>query len=349
MAHERDSVNAGAELPAIPIIWPPANGSDAQADASPVLRRRRRIFVVPLSEPWWYNYASHETTTKRPKTESKVVRRELQVTKEFLADLESVFETDASNDIPIRNLNDLEEELKKGNEQCAKDLRAELSKLPAAHPVKCPVSLYRVMEMGRLEVAHTHTLAWLLSPNERDHGFGDALLRAFLKQVCGFGHLLSFDVCKVEAERVYRNSLTEDAGRTDIWIEGEPAKSKPWLVVIEAKIDASEGDQQLDRYNREINKWRSRHHDGEVRRVFLTPDGKRATSGQRWKSASFSWLAHVFWDAACSSRQAPGYHFLRYYLAGVLKDILGLPIGNRDIRQNPYKLLKFLTEPNTAI
>jgi hypothetical protein len=271
------------------------------------------------------------------------------VTKEFVADLESVFAPDDSDDIPLADLKDIGERLNKAREYYDQELNDVLSKLPPDHPVLCPISFFGVMEVGRLEVAHTRTLAWILNPKKvSEHGFGDALLRAFLKYICECDSVSSFDVCKVNVERGYRNSLAEDAGRTDIWIEGGSINSTPWLVVIEAKIDASEGDQQLDRYNEEIKKWRATHRNAEIHRVFLTPDGRASISGQRWTPASFPRLAHVLWDAISSDEMQPGYHFIRHYLAGVLKDVLGLPIGLANVRQSPYKVLEFLRETRAS-
>lgn len=272
-----------------------------------------------------------------------------RLAKEFLVDLERIVATDASDDVPIGDLDGLGRELRSWTEDCKQQLGAELSKLGPDHPVNCGISLYGAMDLGRLEVAHTRTLAWLLNPNEKEHGFGDALLKAMLTRVCNCDQPLSFDMCTVAAERIYRNLVTGDAGRTDIWIEGQPKNSKPWLVVIEAKIDASEGSQQLDRYNLEIKKWRAEHRDGEVlRQVFLTTDGREATGCEGWTPASFSRLAIAFWEAVGSPPPKPGHQFLRLYLAGVLRDILDLPIGNSDGKQHPYKLLQSLHQNNTS-
>jgi PD-(D/E)XK nuclease superfamily len=218
------------------------------------------------------------------------------VTNKFLSDLEFVFATDASDDIPLWELKDLEKKLTKWSKYCGEELNERLSKLPMVHPVKCPISLYTVMEMGRLEVAHTATLAWLLDP-KNEHGFGNVLTKILLRHICRCGNLPHFVVHKVEAERIYRNSLMDDSGRTDIWIEGSYGKrsnSEPWLVVIEAKIGASEGDRQLDRYNVEIKKWRAKYRSDNVHQIFLSPEGKEATSGKGWQSVSFSRLARIF-------------------------------------------------------
>jgi hypothetical protein len=269
-----------------------------------------------------------------------------RVTKEFLADLESVFATDASDDISIGDLKDLGEGLEKSRKYCDRTLNQALSKLPAHHPVKCPISLYGAMGMGRLEVAHTRTLAWMLNPNNKEHGFGDALLQSFWRHIRKCGDVPRAGVKNVHVERFHRN-MGEDAGRTDIWIEGfwsEP-NSAPWLIVIEGKIDSAVDTRQLDRYSKEIDAWRHGHKVSrkDIHKVLLaTKDALPEEAGNDWITLSFDELARFFLKTAQSLRYKAGYEFLRLYLAGVLHDILGLPISRADVGRNPYKLLEFL-------
>ena len=53
-------------------------------------------------------------------------------------------------------------------------IRTRRAKLSDDDPLKCPISLFRTMDFGRLETAHTRTLAWLLDP-KGEHGFGGIL------------------------------------------------------------------------------------------------------------------------------------------------------------------------------
>src|SRR5437867_2303238 len=102
------------------------------------------------------------------------------LSKQFRKDLITVCQADASDEFPIGELKALGRVLTKWRKDCLR----ELADLHPEHPARSPVSLFGVMEMGRLEVAHTRTLAWMLDPNCQ-HGFGDALLRALLPHVCG--------------------------------------------------------------------------------------------------------------------------------------------------------------------
>jgi hypothetical protein len=269
----------------------------------------------------------------------------------FLRDLEEVYEADGADDSSPEELDRLGARLDKWGRDCEERLRKAREKLHPDHPVKCPISLFRTMDLGRHEVAHTRALAWLLDPRG-EHGFENVLVNALLGQVHCSGEQPAFYPDRVAAERFYRISEGEDAGRTDVWIEGRWGKSRGGgrgLVVIEAKIDALEGEGQLARYNSEIAKWREeqRVDEGNVCRVFLTPaKGREASTGKHWKALSFSKLARAFCDAADSLRNKPGHHYLRFYVAGVLKDILGLPTGQSPAHRHPgrYALLKFLEE-----
>ena len=155
-------------------------------------------------------------------------------------------------------------------------LRDALVALPADDPLCCPISLFRTMEYGRLETAHTRSLAWLLDPKS-EHGFRDRLLAALLLRLSNREHVegLSVDLVKTE-HHVHSGN---EHGRLDVIAEGqwrEDGATSRWVLVIEAKIDARESIHQFGTYD----SWLAAkpHH---VFRVFLTPDGPRG--GERWR------------------------------------------------------------------
>ena len=69
------------------------------------------------------------------------------------------------------------------------------------------------------------------------------------------------------------------------------------------------------------------HAEGrETYRIFLTPDGRKPESGcDEWKAFRFLKLVQIFRKVYGGLRNAPGFHFLRFYLAGVLQDVCRLP------------------------
>jgi hypothetical protein len=215
-----------------------------------------------------------------------------------------------------------------------------IAELDDDDPLLCRISLFRTMEAGRLETAHTRTLAWILDPAKSEqHGFGDALLAALLRHLAGRDHLDRLHVKRVAAEY----SLEGVEGRLDVLAEGKwerPGETVPWVLVIEAKIDAAEGEGQLDKYD----KWLEVHSKGkETYRVFLTIDGRSSDSGcDEWRSLSFRHLVQIFRSVYSSLQTAPGFHFLRYYLAGVLQDICGFPSNVEKDAIDPYVVASYL-------
>lgn len=138
---------------------------------------------------------------------------------------------------------------------------------------------WEVAGLGKDEFRNTSVLAWLLNPRG-SHGFGDAALKALLEQInrqFGGGFSLSrSDFCHV---RVEKNPDGEISNRVDIEIE-----SKSFYLIIEVKIDAQEGINQLQRYG-DLAKMQAGNRPWAI--VFLTPDGRLAkTAGP--------YLANIF-------------------------------------------------------
>jgi hypothetical protein len=104
----------------------------------------------------------------------------------FLADLDRVYVEDCSPALgdAESDLDELAGQFSDWRAAKRKQIRALLSSLPEDDPIRCPISLLGTLDFGRLETAHTRTLAWLLDPG-REHGFGAHLLRSLLAHVRG--------------------------------------------------------------------------------------------------------------------------------------------------------------------
>ena len=263
----------------------------------------------------------------------------------FLADLDAVY-TDARTsdrhlrEVAVADLVSLGEALTAWREHNRLLLANYLARLPADDPLLNPVSLFGTLDYGRLETAHTRALAWLLG--DREHGFGFRLLEALLSHL-GFG-VGTVHAGRVESEVPIRTGHhTGEGGRLDIFAEGRlifPADDCTWTLVIEGKIDASEGEDQLARYDEWIERRTPADH---TLRVFLTADGREAqTSSEGWQSLSFLELATVFRRTTAGLSDRPGYHFLRYYLTGVLRDVCGVPVPVSADCESPYAAVDYL-------
>lgn len=167
-------------------------------------------------------------------------------------------------------------------------MRARLIELPKDDPLKCPISLFRPRGYGRLETAHTRTLAWLLD-DEGEHDFKTTLLAALLSRQCGRECSDGLKVERVESEYVI-----DAKSRLDVLAEGtwEDGNQGSWILVIEAKVDWREGEEQLSKYEEWV---RSNAANRKPFLVFLTPDGREPETGsQEWKALSFLELVRVF-------------------------------------------------------
>jgi PD-(D/E)XK nuclease superfamily len=221
-------------------------------------------------------------------------------------------------------------------------VRTRLAELDKDDPLLCRISLFRTMDSGRLEMAHTRTLAWLLDPKKNEeHGFGDILLAALLGRLADRDHFDCLQVQRVASEDPLEGSAGE--GRLDVLAEGEwesIGERVRWTLVIEAKVDAWEGGGQLDKYD----DWLHSHCAGRrVFRVFLTPDGRAPETGaEEWEPLSFLELVRILRGVYAALRHAPGFHFLRFYLAGVLQDVCRLPRIVGEDAADPYAVASYL-------
>lgn len=265
----------------------------------------------------------------------------------FVKDLEGAYahalaSSPQQPDISVAELTSLAEALNKWRSDYQQLLKQKLDQLPSDDPLLGSVSLFRTMDYGRLETAHTRALEWMLG--NREHRFGNQLLEALLRHLLKGRRIRLTHVDKVESESlVHFGPARTEAGRIDILARGrweEMQKEVSWLLVIEAKIDAEESKDQRSQYD----DWLERYSQStEVIRVFLTPNGRAPRTGSAgWKVLSFVDLASVFRRVLPGLQDTPGYHFLRYYLTGVLKDIYRLTVPISSDCENPYPAVDYL-------
>jgi len=212
-------------------------------------------------------------------------------------------------------------------------------------PLFGAVSLFEATGHVRYETAHTQSLAWLLNPR-RTHGFDTTIFDAFLSAIdCSMHPQLDAIRCRIRDERrtkpvVHTEYLINDA-RADIYAEGRLANGEQWSLVVELKVDAIEGEGQLDKYHR---------NGGNALHVFLTPSGRDGTTYGRsrpWAKMAFIDLVRAFVRPRFADEtKHPGAPFLRLYLTGLLTsvcDIVCVPNGDQvETRNSPYRLEQLL-------
>lgn len=151
-------------------------------------------------------------------------------------------------------------------------------------------NVFRALHLERRETKlHSRFLAELLDPNGI-HGQGDRFLIAFLDLAKRSGLRSPSEWPEACYGRRLWEITTEEAvnesDRLDIVIRCRRAK---FIVVIENKIDAAEGAEQLRRYD----DWLQKQQADFRNLVFLTPDGREPATISTDKCLCFSYREHV--------------------------------------------------------
>lgn len=139
--------------------------------------------------------------------------------------------------------------------------------LRRAPPARASLNVWSVAGLRRDEIRNAAVLAWLLDPHA-SHGFGTAVLRAFLDEVArgtrGWPNLDS-DLSRATVV-VEEWPLGSETDRVDIAINGPN-----FALFVEVKIDASEGPDQLRRYTEAIEKKAQTLGREHGRVIYLSP------------------------------------------------------------------------------
>ncbi len=163
-------------------------------------------------------------------------------------------------------------------------------------------NVFRLCGVDHYETKHSSILAALLDP-KGTHGLGTAFLQSFLDKIpaseaIGRERLIASTDSRVQTE-VPVDSDNENLGRVDILINDV---ANQWSIVIENKIFASEGANQIARYRR----WLDTKQTNFTRYIlFLTLDGhapgtdnhqplpesKVSVLRMSWKHDILSWLS----------------------------------------------------------
>ena len=139
------------------------------------------------------------------------------------------------------------------------------------------LNVWEAVNLAGSELKHCSFLRWLLDPRG-SHYQGDLFLKSFIERFSeSFPREIPKDElssCKVKSEDFYHG-----VGRVDISITG-----RSFIIVIEAKIDAGEQEDQVSRYGQ-----LRQDSPKNVVIVFLTKDGRKPNFGPadlciKWKN-----------------------------------------------------------------
>jgi uncharacterized protein YaaR (DUF327 family) len=141
----------------------------------------------------------------------------------------------------------------------------------------CP---FEAMGMTEQEIRHAHFLSYILDPN-RPHGFGDVLLRAFLKIAVqnNFNDNIPLRPIDIHLMDLHEARIDREKDRIDLQIEIPEIRSqgkRRTILIFELKINAKEGEDQLRRYEEKV---RRQNPESEVLFFFLTVAGEDPSEG----------------------------------------------------------------------
>lgn len=182
-------------------------------------------------------------------------------------------------------------------------------------------NLLSVMGVGCRELCHSNLLAWLLDHriDQGTHAQGNLGFRLFLRELeREFGPKTPCEIAFYAEEPYWvHREVSGNESRADI----EIAAKKKFIIHIENKVLAPEGEAQTDREWRDLQR---RAKDLEVpetnvHAVFLTLDGTEATN-KRFCCVSWNRVARVL-DEFAKQAQPPDVKLFACHYAKALRDL----------------------------
>ena len=210
------------------------------------------------------------------------------------------------------------------------------------NPRICNESLLRPLALLNKEVPLTHAIAWLISPSagkpeasthtSTTLSLHKALLAALLEVVLGRSiNAAIVSDWTVDAEKYHGDEGIH--GRFDIFLTGNIDTTK-YLIALEAKVNASEGKDQLNKYENELRRQvrelkkneKKEHEDVECCIVFLTRHGRASKTA---KSISYADVLKKWIPVLKMHPFDPSAPFARLLMADIARDLANMHIGDQ--------------------
>jgi hypothetical protein len=195
--------------------------------------------------------------------------------------------------------------------------------LKRARPVYERINIFSILNITRQENPQSYFLAWLLNPNN-PHGFGDRILRAFLKKDCDIVREFEYESLKITDVTVTTQQSIEDAGVPDIEIVGNN-----FICVIENKVGAGEtlkgGIPQTKLYADYYDKEAEKDHK---LLLYLVPPSRyegeiaKQPSDKRFKQMLYSDIVKIIESVLRTSNPLPKVNgLIEMFLHNIKKEI----------------------------
>lgn len=174
------------------------------------------------------------------------------------------------------------------------------------------INIFSILSIERKEDPQSDFLAWLLNPNE-SHGFGDSILRAFLKKACDITENIDYQKLTIKNIKIVTRQTTRDSGVPDIVLNGDN-----FICVIENKVGA--GETKKD--NTPQTKWYANHYTKQVKKndklifLYLVPPSRyeeepaKQANDKRFKQMLYSDVVEIIESVLIKSIPPPEIHFL---------------------------------------
>ncbi|QLG61932.1 PD-(D/E)XK nuclease family protein [Halorarum salinum] len=178
-------------------------------------------------------------------------------------------------------------------EERLRELRASLEALPSVS--EPPKTTLRILGSTKSEQHWNTLLAYFLDPSQ-PHGFGPDLLKSFLDRVQIETDIdLEYFHRDIEAVSVDTELTSPRDNRLDIVLRAPNA----WFVWIEAKVDASEGTKQTDRYVKDThlgNEEKAEYPDDGQHYLFLSKEHAPDSSAGEFEDLYWRHVVEAFRD-----------------------------------------------------
>lgn len=154
-------------------------------------------------------------------------------------------------------------------------------------------NLFRVLKADRNELRHSNMLAWLLSPSET-HGLDELFLRRWLMEVTHSSRVSDnpsspipspvwIDVADLSEITVHREWQNLDV--IIDFIASVSGSREQWVVAIENKVNAQQGQSQLEGYRKTVA--RQFQHANQTIFIFLTKN-EEEPDDPHWVTSTYA-------------------------------------------------------------
>jgi hypothetical protein len=149
------------------------------------------------------------------------------------------------------------------------DLITDLNRFSREKRFASGLNIFEAAGMQRQEIRHSNFLAFLLNPQE-NHGLGDAFLKRLLQTTLNNSSVEPPPISALTlALADFSDALISREWRNiDVLVE---SKHNNFIFVIENKIDSSESEHQLSKYEQVV---KSKFPDEHKLFAYLTKDGE---------------------------------------------------------------------------